>query len=166
MGTPESAVPLTGADTQNRLRPVSESRRNAPDAWWLLAGPVTGVVSGTALGAMWGWLATPTEGVGPLVGDTVGSTIVGAILGLTLGVFAGFVIGAVLMFLVERGQPASTARPLAAVVAAVCCPAVLLLLASIGRAEPGQLGIAPLAIVAGAGAVAFAWAVGRTPGRI
>lgn len=153
------------ADTRIRVRRVSESRRNSPDAWWLIAGPAAGVLCGTVLGAIWGWVATPAERVGPLVGDSVGSTIAGALLGMTLGVFAGLVVGAVLTFIVGRGRPASTARPLAAVVAALCCPAVLLLLTSIGRVDRGQLGTAPFAIVAIAGAVVFAWMVGRTPDR-
>ena len=126
---------------------------------------MTGIVGGTALGAMSGWLTTPAEGVGPLVGNPVGSTILGAVVGMTAGAFAGVVVGAVLMFLVGRGGPTSTARPLAAVVAAVCCPAVLLLLASIGRVQLSQLGTASMAIVAVAGAVAFAWVAGRTPDR-
>lgn len=57
----------------------------------------------------------------------------------TLGMFAGLVVGAVLTFIVGRGRPASTARPLAAVVAALCCPAVLFLLTSIGRVDRGNL---------------------------
>ncbi|HEX8780575.1 MAG TPA: hypothetical protein VF728_05350 [Nocardioides sp.] len=110
-------------------------------------------------------MATPTEGVGPFVGDSIGSTMVCSMLGMTLGVFTGLVVGAVLMVMAGCGRPALTARPLAAVVAAVCCPAVLLLLASVGRVDVAQLGAAPFAIVSGAGAVAFAWVVGQAPDR-
>lgn len=145
---------------------MSESPQTpAPDPWWLLAGPVAGVVGGSFLGASVGWLTTPTEGVGPLVGDPVGSTILGAVVGVTVGVLAGSVVGAVLMFMIGRTRPASTARPLAAAVAALCCPAVLLVLASIGRVELGQLGAAPFVLVGVVGAAAFAWLAGRTPGR-
>jgi hypothetical protein len=141
------------------------SSRNAPDAWWLLAGPVTGIVGGTVLGAMLGWLTTPAEGVGPLVGNSVASSILGALVGMTLGVFSGVVVGAVLMFLVGRGRPASTARSLAAGVAAVCCPTVLALVMSIGGVGLSQLNVASLAVVAIAGAVTFGWVAGRTPDR-
>ncbi|WP_210650780.1 hypothetical protein [Nocardioides sp. SYSU D00065] len=139
---------------------------NTSDAWWLLAGPVTGIVGGTVLGAMLGWLTTPAEGVGPLVGNPVESSILGALVGMTLGVLSGAVVGAVLMLLVPRGRPTSTARPLAAGVAAMCCPAVLVLASSIGRIDLSQLDVTSFVVVAGAGAGAFAWVAGRTPDRL
>ncbi|WP_426242156.1 hypothetical protein [Nocardioides sp. LHG3406-4] len=57
-----------------------------------------------------------------------------------------------------------TARLLAAGVAAVCCPAVLLVLTNIGRVEIEQLGLT-LATVAAVAAGTFAWLAGRTPDR-
>ena len=92
--------------------------------------------------------------------------------GPVTGLVSGTVLGAVLGWLTT---PAEGVGPLVgnsvgstilgAVVAAVCCPAVLLLLASIGRVELSQLGIASLAVVAVAGAVAFAWVAGCSPDR-
>ncbi|WP_210439881.1 hypothetical protein [Nocardioides xinjiangensis] len=87
--------------------------------------------------------------------------MLGALVGVTLGVLSGVVVGAVLMFLVGRGRHASTARPLAAVVAAGCCPAVLVLTSVIGRVELSDLHVTSSAIVAAAGAVAFAWVAGK-----
>ncbi|NYE38419.1 membrane-associated protease RseP (regulator of RpoE activity) [Nocardioides cavernae] len=139
--------------------------RKVPDAWWLLAGPTTGIVVGSVLGAVVGFLTTPPDGVGPLVGDPVGSAVLGGVVGRTLGVLAGLVVGAVLMVVDGRDRPTSTARTRAAVVAALCCPAVLLLVASIARVELGGRDIAPLAVVTVAAAVAFAWVAGRAPDR-
>lgn len=140
---------------------MSGKREGSPDTWWLLAGPATGVAIGVVLGAVSGWLATPRGDVGPLAGDPVGSTVIGALVGMTLGVFMGVALGAVLMFVIPPGQSALAARLSAAAVAVVCCPAVLLALAVVGRADLGHLGLVPFATVAAVGAGAAAWLASR-----
>lgn len=146
---------------------MGDNRGTGPDAWWLLAGPAAGVVVGTVVGAVSGWLATPTEGVGPLVGNSDGAAVLGGLMGMALGTFTGLLAGVVLMFMLRRGTTRCdglTARLLAAGVAAACCPAVLLVLADIGRVETEQLGLT-LTTVAALAAGTFAWLAGRTPAR-
>lgn len=134
--------------------------------WWLIATPLSGMATGTLLGALVGLTGTPpSDEIGPLAGNPVASTFTGAFLGLLIGAGCGLVLGIVLMRVIGSRSSSAATRAAAAGIGLVGCPVLLLALMAVARVDLGLVDLRVFAAAGGAAGVICRWLTGPVRDR-